>query len=150
MRIELADKNQATSIIELLRELYLELGEEEESIQFLNPKFIEEILNSNLTDIYLVYNHNQEAIGIITLTQAQSIYAGGKYGLLDEMYVKPGYRSKNIGSQIIQNIKEIALAKQWKRIDVTAPTEERWKRTVEFYEKNGFVFTGPKLKFKLD
>jgi hypothetical protein len=29
---------------------------------------------------------------------------------------------------------------------VTAPPGDAWKRTVAFYEANGFVFTGPKLR----
>lgn len=149
MKIELVNNNHIQLIIELLKELYLELGEEEESIQFLNKKLIEDIFDSKQTEIYLIYNHNNEPIGITTLTETQAIYAGGKYGVIDEMFVKPGYRSKNIGTQLIQNIKDIAVSKGWKRIDVTAPSEERWKRTVDFYEKNGFVYTGPKLKFKL-
>lgn len=149
MKIELANNSHIQLILPLLKELYLELGEEEESIPFLNKKLIEDILSSKQTDIYIIYNHNNEAIGITTLTETQAIYAGGKYGVIDEMFVKPGYRSKNIGTQLIQNIKAIAVTKGWRRIDVTAPTEERWKRTVDFYEKNGFVFTGPKLKFKL-
>lgn len=149
MKIELAHKQHVSLIIELLSELYLELGEEKESIKDLIPEFIETILKNQQTQIYLVYNHNNEPVGIVTLTETQAIYAGGKYGVIDEMYIRPGYRSNNLGSQLIQSIKQIAQEKSWKRIDVTAPTEERWKRTVDFYEKNGFVFTGPKLKFKL-
>lgn len=149
MKIELANNSHIQLIIELLKDLYLELGEEEQSIKFLDEKLIKEILDTKQTDVYLIYNHNNEPIGIITLTETQAIYAGGKYGVIDEMFVVPGYRSKNIGTQLIQNIKNIAIAKGWKRIDVTAPTEERWKRTVAFYEKNGFAFTGPKLKFRL-
>jgi GNAT superfamily N-acetyltransferase len=65
------------------------------------------------------------------------------------MYIKPGFRSNNIGSQIITDIKHIGKEKAWTRIDVTAPTEERWVRTVDFYKRCGFVFTGPKLKLIL-
>lgn len=149
MVIERAEISQVNLIIKLLKELYIELGEEEGAILFLNAELIKDVLESKQTEIYLVFNHNKEAIGIATLTECQSIYAGGKYGLIDEMYIEPGYRSKSIGSLIIENIKRIGNAKQWKRIDVTAPTEERWKRTIGFYEKCGFVFTGPKLKLIL-
>lgn len=149
MKIEKANISQTDVIIQLLKELYLELGEEESSIVYLKNELIEEMLDSLQTEIYLVFNHNNEAIGIATFTQCQSIYAGGKYGLIDEMYIKPGYRSKSIGSLIIDTIKAIGKEKGWKRIDVTAPVEERWKRTVDFYEKCGFTFTGPKLKLQL-
>jgi len=146
MTLELANSQSVDVITKLLKELYLELGEESESIKFMTPEFVQQMLASKQTEIYLAYNHNREVVGIISLTETQSFYAGGKYGVIDEMYITPGFRSKNIGSQIISDIKQIAKQKGLKRIDVTAPTEERWIRTVDFYKRNGFEFTGPKLK----
>lgn len=65
------------------------------------------------------------------------------------MYVKPHLRSNYIGNVIIENIKLIGKQRQWKRIDVTTPNEKKWKRTITFYEKCGFVFTGSKLKLNI-
>jgi len=144
-----ATEKDATLIKDLLKSLYLELGEENQSVKFLTDKFISGILNSGRTEIYMAATKTAESIGLVTLTECQSIYAGGKYGLLDEMYIKPSYRSKGVGAELIKKIKLIGLKRNWKRIDVTAPTEEKWKRTVEFYKKNGFTFTGPKLKMDL-
>ena len=39
--------------------------------------------------------------------------------------------------------------KGWLLIDVAAPPERRFERTVRFYEQQGFTFTGPKLRFML-
>ena len=65
------------------------------------------------------------------------------------MYIKPDFRSNKIGARMIEVLIGIGTEKKWKRIDVTAPTEERWKRTVTFYENSGFSFTGPKMKLIL-
>jgi GNAT superfamily N-acetyltransferase len=78
-----------------------------------------------------------------------AIYAGGNYGVIDEMYVVPDYRSRGIGQQFLAALQEFARQKKWQRIDVTAPPEEKWKRTLAFYENEGFIFTGPKLRLKL-
>ena len=150
MTLELANISSVEEVTELLKDLYIELGEEKESINFLDPDFVKGMLESKGTEVYLAYNHNRETVGIISLTESQAFYAGGKYGVIDEMYILPGFRSNNIGSQVILDIKRIAKQKGWKRLDVTAPTEERWVRTVDFYKRNGFEFTGPKLKMKLD
>ncbi len=147
--IEKIKPDERDLAVQLLQELYLELGEEEESIEFVNPDFIARIISSGKTQIYLAKIYSQQVAGIMTLTECQSIYAGGEYGLLDEMYVTPEFRSKNIGAELIVKIKQIAKERKWKRVDVTAPTEKRWQRTIDFYEKSGFVFTGPKFKFKL-
>lgn len=143
-------KNDEIEIaIQLLKELYIELGEEEESVEFLDKNLIVQMTASGITEIYLAKTDNQKVVGIMTLTENQAIYAGGKFGSLDEMYIKPEFRSKNIGAQFIERMKEIGAERNWKRVDVTAPTEERWVRTVEFYKKSGFVFTGPKLKLRI-
>lgn len=150
MTLELANIHAIDTITQLLKDLYQELGDERESSNFLTDDFVRQMLESKNTQVYLAYNHNRETVGILSLTESQAFYAGGKYGVIDEMYIVPGFRSNNIGSQIISDIKHIAKQKGWKRIDVTAPTEERWIRTVDFYKRNGFEFTGPKLKFKID
>ena len=149
MRIEKASIGQTSIIIDLLKALYLELGEEETSVQFLDNGLIDKMLSSGKTDVWFAFNHNNDVVGICTLTESQALYAGGNYGVIDEMYIVPGYRSKNVGALLVDHVKEIARQKRWKRIDVTAPTEEKWKRTIAFYEKCGFTFTGPKLKLVL-
>lgn len=149
MELNKATDQQAGIIVELLTELYAELGEEAGSIQFLTDTFVTDLMRSGKTEIYLVNAGKETTVGIVTLTETQALYAGGKYGSLDEMYIRPGFRSAGTGKDIIAKIKTIGRHKKWKRIDVTAPTEERWKRTVAFYEKNGFVFTGSKFKMVL-
>lgn len=146
VRIEKALAEEFVVAIQLLKELYIELGEEEDSVKYLDLELLQKITSTGKTEIYLARTDNSMTVGIMTITECQSIYAGGKYGLLDEMYVLPGFRSKRIGTKLIEKAKEIGAKKGWTRIDVTAPTEERWKRTVAFYEKSGFVFTGPKMK----
>ncbi len=147
--VERATHKDIDSIIFLLKELYSELGEETESINYLNEEFLNHILNSEQTEIFLAKTSDHTLTGVLTVTESQSIYAGGTYALLDEMYIKPEFRSSGIGSSLIDKIKELGKKRNWKRIDVTAPTEERWKGSINFYEKCGFVFTGPKLKLKL-
>lgn len=65
------------------------------------------------------------------------------------MYVAPNSRSQGIGQKLITTLIKYAGQRKWQRIDVTAPPEEKWKRTIAFYEREGFVFTGPKLRLKL-
>lgn len=145
---EKATEKETKTVIELLTKLYMELGEERESIQFLSGELIRAVLKTGNTEIYLV-KCNSDIAGIFTITETQAIYAGGNYGVIDEMYIEPSYREKNAGKETIDFIRGIAESKNWKRLDVTTPTEERWKRTVAFYQKNGFIFTGQKLKFPI-
>lgn len=146
--IEKAEPGHAPVVVDLLKRLYLELGEERESLNFLSTNLIERMLTSGATGIYLLRQAGQY-IGVFTLTESQAIYAGGKYGVLDEMYIVPEQRRQKHGARILEYIGSIAKKNNWSRLDVTAPTEEKWSRTRRFYENNGFVFTGPKYKLKL-
>ena len=149
IKIKQATEKDINVILLMMEKLYLELGEEKESIKFLDKNLIKEIFESGRTIILQALTETSEPCGMLTLTESQAIYAGGKYGVIDEMYVSKKYRSLNIGKKLIKKAREIALEKNWKRLDVTAPTEDN-KRTVKFYESNGFTFTGPKLKLKIE
>lgn len=145
---EKATKKDCETILKLLTALYSELGEESESISFLSAGLINNMLSSGKTEIYFAKS-DANIIGIFTLTESQAIYAGGEYGTIDEMYIRPDYRSQKTGRKIIEFIIQAANQKGWHRIDVTTPTEIKWKRTRKFYEQNGFAFTGSKYKLKL-
>jgi GNAT superfamily N-acetyltransferase len=149
IQLEKAKEGEFSLVVELLKELYVELGEEAGSVAFLTTDLIKNIVANGRTEVYFAKTNNEKVLGILTLTECQAIYAGGRYGLLDEMYILPKFRSGGVGKQLVEKITLLARERSWKRIDVTAPTEERWARTIKFYETCGFVFTGPKLKFLL-
>jgi GNAT superfamily N-acetyltransferase len=87
-----------------------------------------------------------EPVGVLTLTESFAIYAGGRYGVIDELYVAPGHRSSGVGRRLLDAAIAHGRARGWRRIDVTAPPGPKWERTVRFYESQGFLFTGPKLR----
>ncbi|HEV8702170.1 MAG TPA: GNAT family N-acetyltransferase [Candidatus Polarisedimenticolia bacterium] len=84
------------------------------------------------------------------LVESFAIYANGTYGVINEMYVAPPFRSQGVGGRLIAAVKDLAARRGWGRIDVTAPESPAWDRTRRFHESQGFVFTGPKLKFVLN
>lgn len=148
MMIKPIDNKDITEVRCLMEKLYLELGEEKESIQFLDNQLIQNLLSNNRTIILKAVDNENNIIGLLSLTESQAIYSGGNFGAIDDMYVIPKFRSKGIGAKMLDHVKEIAKEKKWKRINVTAPTENN-KYTIQFYNQNGFVFTGPKMKYKI-
>lgn len=92
---------------------------------------------------------NDRVVGVLTLQECFAIYANGSYGIINELYVVPEYRSKGVGKTLVEKAANVARLKGWQRLDVTAPLGEKWQRTVDFYLREGFVHTGPKLKMLL-
>ena len=89
---------------------------------------------------------NGEPVGVMILNECTAIYAGGKFGEISELYVHPDMRSKGIAQQLLIHAQREAHARRWKRIEVGAPSQPEWHRTLDFYTRNGFAEVGPRLR----
>ncbi|HXE96066.1 MAG TPA: GNAT family N-acetyltransferase [Dongiaceae bacterium] len=81
-------------------------------------------------------------IGFGALCESRSLYAEGTFGIIQEFYVMPEYRSHNVGKQLIDKIVSLAMHKGWKRLELCTPPTPEFNRTVSFYQANGFEITG--------
>ena len=70
------------------------------------------------------------------------LYADGKFGILQEFYVLPEYRSKMVGHELLESTKKHAKQNSWKWIELCTPFLSAFDRTVSFYKENGFDRTG--------
>jgi GNAT superfamily N-acetyltransferase len=126
----------------LLLELYPEHQYEESTFTATATK----LLGSNKGVWALLAKVNEETAGIITLNECSSIYAGGTFGEISELYVLPDYRGFDIGTKLLQAANEFACEKQWPFIEVGTPCVPRWQRTLDFYINNGFSTIGHRLE----
>jgi GNAT superfamily N-acetyltransferase len=90
-----------------------------------------------------------DAVGVLTLNECAAIYAGGTFGEISELYVRPPFRSKGVGNRLVHAAIEFGQSREWKRLEVCAPPVPAWERTVGFYCQNGFAQLGPRLKLPL-
>lgn len=102
------------------------------------------LLNSK--DIAAVLaEHNGEPVGVLVLNGCASLYAG-RFGEITEMYVKPGFRSSRVGEALVEEAVQMARERSWSRLEVGAPEQPTWNRSLRFYKRNGFTETGVRLK----
>ncbi len=139
-------------VLELVNALLTELGEEadESGVLMVAEMMAVWVADPGCHTAFLARTEDGTTVGVATLSTAFALYAAGRYGILNEMYVVPEWRSRGVGAQLIEAVAAHGRKLGWRRIDVTAPESERWDRTREFYERQGFEFTGPKLKLLLD
>ena len=90
--------------------------------------------------------NGDEVVGMINLNECAAIYAGGKFGEITELYVKPDFRSRKIGEKLIAQARDFARDRAWEILEVGAPDLPRRQRTVNFYLNNGFSEIGPRLE----
>jgi GNAT superfamily N-acetyltransferase len=162
MQIEIAQEREIGTVLALIEELLAELGEEGQEFAGIDREKLHADIRRNMgfdggaepgsgSDsgrflALLAKDESDAAIGVLTLSASFALYAGGEYGVIDEMYVRPEYRCRGVGRQLVDAAIAIAREKGWFRLDVTGPEDERGDRAVRFYETMGFEFSGPKLR----
>lgn len=85
----------------------------------------------------LVAKEDDKTIGMITILYTVSTALGGIVGLLEDMIVHSEYRSRGIGSQLMDYSLEFAKKQNLKRL--TLLTDESNTKAHDFYIKHNFI-----------
>lgn len=96
--------------------------------------------------IAVIASANKKPVGVMVLNECAAVYAGGKFGEISELYVRPDLRSQGIAPRLIAVALAEGHARGWTRLEVGAPEQPKWKRTFDFYLRNGFEEVGPRLR----
>ncbi|MBS4096964.1 MAG: GNAT family N-acetyltransferase [Sulfuricella sp.] len=89
----------------------------------------------------------EETVGLVTLSETRALYAGGTFGIVTELYVRPDLRSGRIGERLLESAREHGKRAGWVRLEVTTPPLPEFERSLYFYQTHGFeIAGGRKLK----
>tara|TARA_R110001583_G_C5665765_1_gene410104 strand:- start:5887 stop:6354 length:468 start_codon:yes stop_codon:yes gene_type:complete len=106
-------------------------------------------ISKGIYNVIAAFDKN-EIVGFGALCESHSLYAEGTFGIIQEFYVMPNYRSQNVGKELINEIVNFSKSKKWKRLELCTPPLPEFNRTVEFYQANGFEITGGhKMKYAI-
>lgn len=93
----------------------------------------------------------ERVLGFGALCESCSLYAEGRFGIIQEFYVLPEWRSHGVGEALLREITALGRAQGWTRLELCTPPLPVFERTVAFYQRNGFARVGGyKMKFALD
>lgn len=143
----LADPSDTASVAILLAALFEEVEHTPDAEEI--AEIFAEIDADDNHSTLLALNEDEDIVGILTLVECLSISAGGKYGVLNELYVVPEYRSEGVGGMLVDEAKALAEARDWKRLEVTTPGDE-FSKTLRFYEREGFYKIGPRYCYNIN
>lgn len=146
INLVVADESHTGVVAEMLASLFAEVGHTLTAPEIADM-FIE-IDEDSLHSTLLAMNDDGEAVGVLTLVESLALYAGGRIGVINELYVVPPYRSEGVGKILLDAAKELAEERGWQRLEVTTPGEQ-YEKTLQFYEREGFLPIGPRYKFEL-
>jgi GNAT superfamily N-acetyltransferase len=161
VRVRVAQPHEAGTVLALVEALVTELGDEGREFTLIDREKLRDALSRELgagSDpgsgsgrflALLAVDESDTPIGVLTLSTSFAIYAGGEYGVIDEMYVRPEWRGQGVGRRLVEAAREIARRRSWFRLDVTGPAASDAARALRFYEGLGFEHTGPKMRMIL-
>ncbi len=124
MKIEIAQEREIGTVLALIEELLAELGEEGQEFAGIDREKLHADIRRNMavrpdsgpdsghgSGRFLALLAKEESgavIGVLTLSTSFALYAGGEYGVIDEMYVRPEYRCRGVGRQLVDAAVAIA------------------------------------------
>jgi GNAT superfamily N-acetyltransferase len=91
----------------------------------------------------------EHMVGMASLCQSHALYTLGTFGIVQEFYVQPDYRSRGIGKRLLARALQFAREQGWQRLELCTPPLPDFQATLEFYQREGFEVTGGR-KMKLD
>lgn len=98
----------------------------------------------------MALNERLDPVGFVALFEGHALYAEGAFGTIPELFVRPEFRSQNVGLRLVSQAKVFGISRGWKRLEVTTPPLPQFDKTLLFYEREGFAITGGrKLKVLL-
>lgn len=99
---------------------------------------------------FIAHHENAGPVGFVALFEGYALYAEGAFGTIPELFVRPGFRSQNVGLRLVEQAKTFGSSRGWKRLEVTTPPLPQFDKTLAFYEREAFAITGGrKLKVVL-
>lgn len=146
IQFRIADEQDTDIVAALLAALFEEVGHtpSAEEIAAIFADMDADDKHSTL----LALDDDEDVVGVLTLTESLALYAGGHIGVINELYVVPEYRSEGVGKMLLDEAKELAENRGWRRLEVTTPGDD-YPKTLRFYEREGFFKIGPRYKFEL-
>lgn len=153
IRIREAEPSDAPVIVELvgelLREIMAAIGTKAFSF---SPSDTEARARRWLTEgtyTILLACEDGIVVGFLALSECRALYAEGPFGTIPELYVRPAFRSSQVGATLVAEAKQVAHSRGWTRLEVTTPPLPQFDRTLAFYERQGFSISGGR-KMKLE
>lgn len=96
----------------------------------------------------LVAELDGELIGLVAASWQTAIHIPGRYALIQDLWVQPIWRSREIGGELVRALCELASERQIAHVEVGLPRESfaGLSATEAFYLRNGFARLGSRMR----
>lgn len=145
--VRLATREDLPAIAVAVCALLLELGGEPSPQPALHEA-ARALLDEPRAGALLVADADGVVVGFLGASWQLAVRVPGRYGLIQELWVHPDWRSRALGGELISALCELALESGIERIEVGLPGERfaQLEATEAFYRVNGFATLGTRMR----
>lgn len=150
IRLHRCTANDLPTLTKISRETFVTAFEKDNNpddfavyvAQAFSSKTLKEQLEDPDTLFYFVYDEHDVLVGYVKINQneAQTELKEPTSVELERIYVLQQYQGKNIGSELLRKV--IELAQTWKKRALWLGVWEHNPRAIRFYQRHGFVKFG--------
>jgi ribosomal protein S18 acetylase RimI-like enzyme len=99
-------------------------------------KYFTEVLE-DIESICMLAEDEDKPVGYIVAVPKEFGYRLSKYIEIENMGVSPDYRSKGVGTQLIEKVLGLAKEKGFQKVYVSSYSDN--VKAIDFYQRNGFT-----------
>lgn len=142
-----ATHEDVPAVVTGVRELLVELGGKPLATPAL-AETAHTLIDDGSAGVVLVAEQADELVGIIGVSWQVAMRIPGRYGVIQELWVKPEFRYMRIGADLLRALVEVAGKQGVERIEVGLPSERypALDATEAFYINNGFTQIGMRMR----
>jgi len=153
VRVREAAEGDVGEIARGVRALLRELGGEAPGLEELG-RAARELLGDPGAGAVLVAEAREAREGLVGLLGASwqsAMHVPGRYGLIQDLWVDPDWRSRRVGRELLEAMFGLARERGVERIEVGLPRETfaGLGATERFYAANGFTRLGTRMRWRL-
>lgn len=143
-KAEPGDVNEVAVMVgELLDEIMRAIGEQVFDFNLEDTSArLKDLIARGTYVVFVAQSTATGPVGFIALTESHALYAAGALGTIPEFFVRPGFRSQNVGLRLMEQAVAFGQSRGWTRLEVTTPPLPQFDQTLAFYEREGFAITG--------
>jgi branched-chain amino acid aminotransferase len=106
------------------------------------------LIDNHEAGALLVAESDGQIVGVLGASWQIAIRVAGRYGLIQELWVHPDWRSRTLGAELIDTLVALARAQGIGRLEVGLPSERfaQLSATEAFYVDNGFDTIGSRMR----
>jgi GNAT superfamily N-acetyltransferase len=146
-RVRLATHADLPALADAVSELLAELGATPAPKREL-METARELIDDPELGAVLVAETDGAVVGVLGVSWQTAIRIPGRYGVIQEMWVDPEHRYRELGADLLAALFDLARFKGISRLEVGLPSERfpHVVATESFYANNGFTGIGLRMR----